>query len=461
VESVRGVKRALLAAFVCCLLLPASASASTQTKTISVGPITVGGYQVKVGFLRAPHPPVNGWIRYMDVDVVDGPGPDAKPVPISRLMLHHIVFTNLARRDGTCGSYTAFDSVSKLPAAQRFYAAGEERAKMLLPSGYGYQMGRDDPWAIYYMFMNHKPRTDRAWIRYHVSYETTPQTAVTPYWLDVKNCLTDPVFNVPGGKRRGSTYRRSTTWTVPQAGRLVAGGGHVHGGAKNLELRRKDCGGQHVYTSRPLWGNPDHPFYHVRPILHEPGPISMSGFNTQKGIPVSKGERLRLDANYDDSLVHTRVMGIMVVYLAPDSSVRSHCGALPSDLLDYRSTQPGRTVAPRFRVPIVAIRRGVARDISAPRGRRVRLGRRGRIAVGDLYFRRTNVSVRSGSTLRWDFKGPGLHNVTVANGPRGFASKNLPAGYSFRTKLRTPGTYRLFCALHPVSMTATIKVRRR
>jgi len=49
----------------------------------------------------------------------------------------------------------------------------------------------------------------------------------------------------------------------------------------------------------------------------------------------------------------------------------------------------------------------------------------------------------------------------VANGPRGFASRNLPRGHSYLKKLRTPGTYRLSCALHPVSMTGTIKVRRR
>jgi Stress up-regulated Nod 19/Copper binding proteins, plastocyanin/azurin family len=423
--------------------------------------VTVGGYQVKTGFLSAPHPPGTGYITRMEVDVVDGPGPDARPVPINRLMLHHIVFANTARRDGTCGRFTSFDSVSKLPGYERFYAAGEERAKLALPSGYGYRFSPTEPWGVLYMFMNHRNRVDRAWIRYRMTWETTPQIQVKPYWLDVRNCLADPVFNVPGGKKRGSTYRRSTTWRVPEAGRLVAGGGHVHGGAKNLQLRRRDCGGARLYTSRPLWGSRDHPFYHVRPILHEPGPIFMSGFNTQKGIPVAKGERLRLDANYENSLVHTRVMGIMVVYLAPDASVRSRCGRLPDDLLDLRLTRPGRTKPPRFRVPIVGLKNGVARNISKPPGRRVRLGPRGTIRVGDLFFRHRNLSVRRGATLRWLFQGNQIHNVTVANGPRGFASKNLPAGYSFRKKLRTSGTYRLFCALHPVSMTGTVKVRRR
>jgi hypothetical protein len=152
-------------------------------------------------------------------------------------------------------------------------------------------------------------------------------------------------------------------------------------------------------------------------------------------------------------------MGIMIVYMAPDSTVRSSCGGLPGDLVDFRSGQPGRTRTPRFRVPIVGMRGGVARSIKKPPGRRVRLGRRGTITVGDLFFRHRNVSVRRGTTLRWLFQGV-VHNVTVANGPRGFASPNLTSGRSFRKKLRVPGTYRLFCALHPVSMTGTIKVRR-
>jgi plastocyanin len=455
------VKRALFAACVALLLVPAAASGATRTKSYTVGPVKVGGYQVKYDFLGAPKPPGNGWIRHMSVDVVDGPGANAKPVPISRLMLHHIVFVNLARRDGTCGGFTGFDSASRLPGAERFFARGEEGAQMVLPSGYGYRFSPGEPWALTYMFMNHRRTVDTAYVRYSITWETTPQTEVKPYWLDVKNCLSDPVFDVPGGGRRGSTFRRSATWKAPESGRLVAGGGHVHGGAKNLTLRRRDCSGQRLYTSRPLWGNRDHPFYNVRPILHEPGPIFMSGFNSQAGIPVTKGERLRLDANYENRYLHTRVMGIMLVYMAPDASVRTRCAPVPGDLVDFRLRAPGRTKTPRFRVPIVGIRNGVARSISKPRGRRVRLGRRATIRVGDLFFRRRNISVRRGATLRWLFQGNEIHNVTVANGPRGFSSRNLTAGRRYRRKLRTPGTYRLFCALHPVSMTGTVKVRRK
>jgi len=408
---------------------------------------------------------VDGSITAMDVDVVDA---DGSPVPINRLMLHHIVFTNLGsrlgeKRDGTCGSFTAFDSRTRLPAiAERFYGAGEERGRMLLPAGYGYPMKAADTWGMTYMLMNHRNRTDRAFIEYHVTYDTDALTPVKPYWLDVKNCLVDPVFDVPGGGRRGSTYRRSATWTVPESGRLVAAGGHVHGGAKDLALVRAGCPGRpRLYTSRPLWGNRDHPFYNVRPVLHEPGPINMSGFTSAQGFAVSRGERLRLDANYDNELVHTRVMGIMVVFLAPDSSVGGRCAPPPGDVTEYRSTAPGRTRTPRFKVPIVGIRRGVARNISAPPGKRVRVRSGYTVKAGERFFRRPNIAVRQGAVLNWTFFGENLHNVTVASGPRGFSSVNLSDERSYRKRLTVPGTYKLFCGLHPVDMTATVKVHRR
>jgi plastocyanin len=91
----------------------------------------------------------------------------------------------------------------------------------------------------------------------------------------------------------------------------------------------------------------------------------------------------------------------------------------------------------------------------------VRLRRRRTITVGDRFFRFANVSVRRGATLRWSFVGDELHNITVANGPRGFSSRNLLKGNTYRKKLRKTGTYKLFCGLHPVSMTGTVKVTRR
>jgi plastocyanin len=438
-----------------------------QTYTCRLGPIVVAPYQVlnRELHFNPPKPLVDGHITDMQVDVVDA---DGAQVPINRLMLHHIVFLNHGssfgeKRDLTCGSsFTGWDSRSLLPnAAERFYAAGEERAKLSLPPGNGYPVAKDDLWLMSYMLMNHRSTVDRAYIEYEVTVDTAPGlTPVKPFWLDVENCQADPVYDVPGGGRRGATHKRSFVWTVPEAGRLVAGGGHVHGGGKNLTLRRPDCSDQRVYTSRPVWGGPRHPFYNVRPVLHEPGPIHMTGFRSARGVPVAAGERVVLDSNYDATQPHTRVMGISLVYLAPDPSVTAKCGALPRDLEEL-PRPAGRRKPPPFKVPIVGIRNGKAVNIDAPPGRRAALGRRGSISVGGFFFKRPNVSVRPGSMLTWRFDGEALHNVTLANGPRGFSSPNLSDGRTYSKRLRVPGTYQLFCGLHPVDMTATVKVTRR
>ncbi len=442
-----------------------SAAAVTKTETFRYGPVAIGPYQVLQSDLKLgiPKPAADGYITNMEVDVVD---PDGTQVPINRLMLHHVVFANLGsqigeKRDGTCNTFTSFDSSSKVPAlGERFYAAGEERAKLRLPEGYGYPMKTGDQWGMTMMLMNHRAKADSAFVQYKVTYDTEPRAPVTPYWLDVENCLADPVYTVPGGGRKGSTHRRSANWNVPESGRVVSGLGHVHGGAKDLTLNRGSCS---LYASRPTWGQPSHPFYNVKPVLHEPGPINMTGFTSPTGFPVRRGERLRLDSNYDGRLTHTRVMGIMLLFLAKDPAAQQPSGcSRPADLREWGSTEPGRSKAPSSRVPLTGLGpTGKARRISKPPGKRVRVKSGASIRVGDRFFSKPNVSLPRGGLLRWRFASQELHNVTVANGPRGFASRNLDGGRSFKARLRVPGTYRLFCALHPVDMTQTVKVTRK
>ena len=456
------VVAALAAMAVASLAGAAPATAELRTETFRYGPVTIGPYQVLQSdlALSIPKPAADGFITNMEVDVVD---PDGSQVPINRLMLHHIVFANLGAQigqnhEGTCTTFTAFDSTSKIPArGDRFYAAGEERAKLALPQGYGYPMKAADQWGLTMMLMNHRSEADSAFVQYKVTYDTEPRTPVTPYWLDVKNCLADPVYSVPGGGKAGSTHTRSKRWTVPASGRLVAGLGHVHGGAKNLTLNRGRC---ELYASRPTWGARSHPFYNVRAVLHEPGPVKMTGFNSASGYPVARGERLRLDSNYDARLTHTRVMGIMVVFLAQDPAAvaPSGCGR-PADLQESGPSEPGRSVAPRFKVPLTGIGRdGQGRTIAKPPGKRVRVRSGARITVGDRFFSKPNLTLPRGGLLRWSFASSELHNVTVANGPRGFASLNLDENRDYAKRLKTPGMYKLFCALHPVSMTQTVKV---
>ncbi len=436
----------------------ASPAAAASQQTFTYGPIDVGPFEVDQGtaLTNVPKPAVNGYITDMEAEVVDANGQRISPL---HLMLHHVVFLNLGEpgkfdhHDWTCSTFTGLDYKTKLPAlADRFYAAGEERNKLQLPDGYGYPVKGNDNWIITWMLMNHHPSSTKAFIQYKVTYETE-RTLAPAYmvWLDVKNCLSDPVYDVPGGGAPGTINSRSTTWTAPESGRIVAGGGHLHGGGKSISLSQPDCGNRDVFTSRPLYGMPDNEFYKVVPALHEPGPIDMSGFNANPGIPITRGQKLKITANYDNSLPHVRVMGIYGVYFSPDASVGDGCAPLPP-LQTFTSSGPGRKDPPRFDVPLAR----------KPPGKFRRLGGRKTILVRDYNFgRKQRLRVRRGTKLRWKFDGYTLHNVTLANGPRGFASANLDDGRTYKEKLSVPGTYRLFCTLHPTQMSMEVKVSKK
>jgi plastocyanin len=459
--AVARMKRLLLALLLLVLLYAAApATAEVKTETFRF-PVTVKGYQVKQEMtVGAQHPHVDGYITGFSTNIVNA---DGSAVPIQRLMLHHIVFSKLGDPNPLCPRYVGFDANQTLPGAARpLYGAGEERNILAFPPGYGLRLGADDVWLMTWMLMNHRKTTDHAFIEWKVTYTTEPQQEAKLYWLDVVNCHVDPVFNVPGGGKPGSTYTKTAEITMPESGHIVAAGGHVHGGAKGLVISQPDCGDRTIIRSDPAWGMPDNPFYHVRPILHEPGPIAMSGTLSSQGFPVAAGQRLRLTATYDNQYPHTRVMGIAGVYVVPSSGPVDGCGPLPTDAAVFQTNAPHRSAPPVFKVPIVGLNEnGKAVTIQRPPGKTVSLASGSSIDVKSFFFSRPNVRVKRGAKLNWLFKGAGadLHDVTLANGPRGFASPNYNSKAKFSYRFKVRGRYQIFCALHPVAMTETVTVK--
>jgi plastocyanin len=501
---VRGLRIALVvgAAFVAFAIAPAGASALTpntceKTNMPAAGEpsewtcwssaVTVSGYEVKRGNVAIPKPPgVTGNITKMEVDVADANG----PIPIDRLMLHHIVFFNGSAGDAACGG------------PERFFGAGEERNKLSFPDGYGYAYNPSGGWGATYMYMNHRGQTDTAYIQYKLTIDPDPAIRSTrSYWLDVGSCAGDPIYNVPGidrpeipnctkakkaakrsGKKRArrkaarctanarrvrasipteATHLETKDVAIEQNGILVSGAGHVHGGAEELTLSKPDCGNVEVAESQPTWGNPEHPFYNVKPILHEPGPIGMSGFHTATGIPVRNGQTIRLNSVYDNLQPHTRVMGIYVVYLAPFRAGDSEdpCGGAPPDTTYGPGTnEPGRAEPVPFEVPLTGLSGGQAVTIDGPPGEFKTLESGATVTVGDRFFSEPNVLVRPGATINYRFEGGELHNLTLANGPMGIGSPDARGGEVYSQTFSRAGTYRFFCGLHPVQMSERVVV---
>jgi hypothetical protein len=196
------------------------------------------------------------------------------------------------------------------------------------------------------MLMNHKKRQLNGFIRYTVRYVTGEAlTPVKPVWLDVRNCTggIDPVFDVPGGGKRFSTFTRTADFTMPESGRLISGGGHLHGGGVRLELRNATCGTV-PFTSRPTWGGPK-PKPAARAWADEDVLVPLG-----RGIPVAKGRR-PARGGLRNQAPHTRVMGIMLLFLAPGPR---GC----SDATGDRPRQP--TAPPPFSMPLPRARRGLS-----------------------------------------------------------------------------------------------------
>ena len=429
-----------------------AASAKTQTVIVKSAPITVSGYQVALQGrnLLTKAPGIDGYITHMETDVVDV-NTGAK-VPIDRIMLHHIVFVNLGPKAVNAGSY------------EPFYGDGEERAKMDLPPGYGYPIKKDDVWAWVWMLMNHKPVSDSVRIQWKMTIVTGETLKpVKPIVWDTSHGRDALVFDVAGGGPAGSRDTRTATRRMPVSGELVAGLGHVHGGAINLKMTQPACGGRSIYESKPTWGLSTHAFYKVRPVLHEPGPINMTQFRSGIGIPVTAGEQIDVSSNYDNTRPHTRSMGLLLAYLHPNPAVTTQrCAKLPSDYKVLKTSTKGRAVAPDVKVNIYDWSgSGVtkARQVFGPPGVMTIAPADATVTVKDFKFNAGNLTVKPGAAVTWQFDDPVLHNVTLASGPEGFSSNRLQNGATFTKVLNKVGTYTFFCELHPVGMIQRIVVK--
>ncbi len=416
----RGPLRALCVAALLALAAPGGALAAVKTIVLQSAPIRIGAYGVDKGAQLVPSPREDGYVTGVRAQLVDLMG---NPVPDTDVMLHHVVLAKLGSPDLTCSSVEGV-------RAERFYAEGEEHFSLALPNGYGYPNRASDLWGLVAMLMNHNARPSTVQVRYTVTYVTgEPRTAVTPVWLDVRNCRSDPVFSVPGTGGAGSTFTEQADFKLPFGGVLVAGGGHVHGGGLSLDVADTSCGS--LFTSYPSWGGIE-----PTPVMHEPGPVAMTGFSDPAGRPVRAGDTLRLTATYDNARPHVRAMGIAILFLAP--------APVPA-CRTYSSPRPASTTPENVTVALLKQPTGTPHRVRGT-------------WVGDYAFGAQRVTLKRGTMFTWRFVGAVEHDITLASGPVGFASPSVKRGtYSFR--FSRAGTYKLFCSLHPARMTQIVNVR--
>jgi hypothetical protein len=432
---------------------PANHHADPDLKTyvFRVGPFSIGGYQTFRHNDVVEPPPVKGSIVGMDVRVVDLNGDE---VPQSQLMLHHNVFTNggpdNSRDDGACPQRSV---------TERFYGTSEELRPLTLPRGYGYPTDPQDQWKMIWMVMNHRHQRREAYVEYRVTVDPAKLTPVTPYWLSVVPCVSDPQYTVPGGGKPGQVHMKSKTFTMPKAGRIVAVGGHLHGGAHDLRLSQPACDDRTIALNDPTYAPKGDPLYRVHPLLHEPDPKSINWHQWTDGWAIGRGDELKVTAAYDATRPHMRVMGISHVYLAADDSVQKGCAPRPQHEETIGPDFQGRDAPPAVNLTLAQWRGGgKARLIQRPAGVFTRLNGNGRVLVDNFSFKPALVSIPRGSTLSWSFRDRFIHDATVVRGPRGFATATV-RNRTERYRFTAPGEYKLYCSIHPVLMSQVVKVR--
>lgn len=425
------------------LLAAAPAQAAERKLTLYSNPIDVQPYTGEQHYMELPAngeqaPAEPGWITSIKVDIVKKKSPTAKALSIQDVMIHHIVLhaPNAVWSDfaGNC--------------AANLFAMGEENQEWTKVGNYGIRnatpRGKAPNWRLTHMLMNHRPRPFTAYVRTKITYSDTPKTEVIPLWMDTFGCHPDPTYTVPGGGKKGSEHVDRHTYRVPQDGRIIGMQGHLHGGGKYQTLRNTSCGGELLARSQAYYGMRDHIFYKVRPILHEPSPISMSRTISEQGLPVSQGDKLELKAVYDNVLPHTRVMSIMMGLLVPGEV--DGCEALPDDLKTEDVPRKFRKPYPPATVPLSFPPTGPFKPFS------------GQLDVVDYAFEQRRVVVDRGTEVVWKFNASDQHDVSVANGPRAFSSDWISKG-EFSYTPRVKGTYELLCSLHPGLMSQQLKVR--
>jgi len=420
------------------------------------GPFTVGSYETLMKAAKVKPPPVPGAIVAMDARLVD---PHGDVIPQSIVMLHHLVFANGGpddkRRDPQCPRNTT---------RERFWGTSEELRPLTLPPGYGYPTSPADKWHAPVMVMHHRSGERTFSIEYRVTVDPRPVIAVKPYWLSVVPCSSDPQWTVPGDGAK--THKRTRTFTLPEAGRIVAAGGHLHGGAKAIELSQVRCKGRTLVRNLPAYAPASDPLYRVRPLLHEPDPKNVSWWQSATGWAIGKGERLKVTASYDGTRPHSRVMGIEHVYVAPPvdpAAPAPACAPAPPDaqVLGAEFPRP-RMMPPRVDLTLARLGAdGRARATTGGAGpsRRV-VGDAATVFVRDYTFGPAQLTVLRGAIVRWWFEDRVDHDVTLADGPEGFASPWIQGGGRYAHRFTKPGTYLLQCSLHSASMSQVVRVTR-
>jgi len=281
-----------------------SAAAFSQT-TIRYGPFTIPGGaghedpgMIENRLLLGVAKPCTGcFITQMAPTLVY---PDGSRANMNTgAMLHHAVLSSQFRPDPTC----ATNLLGII--GQRFFATGNERTVIEFAPGYGYFLPPLlERWNMIVDLMNMMEEPQTVYIQITFTHTRSLLKPVTPVWLDIDQCG-DSEYAIPDGFSDSHW-----DWRVNVPGKIVGIGGHMHDHGQFMEATNESTG-QSIcrsvarYNETPDYDDGVHP--HVS---------SMSRCIADPVATVSRGQTVRIHAEYIAHGADPGAMGIMIAYIA-------------------------------------------------------------------------------------------------------------------------------------------------
>ncbi len=239
--------------------------------------------------------PVDGWVRSLRFRARTRDGHE-----VPRSALHHLALVNLGRRD-------LFYQVP-----ERMFAMGSETSDILLPGTIAipvsagtpmvltiaWGVDREDsmPDVIVEMTMDWWPTDTRA-----------QPIAVLPVTMQVMTVAGETSFDLPPG-----ASSRSTFYSVPLAGRILAAGGHLHDLGTDISLRDMSLAGSDPVLSTASQHDAAGRVTGIERVMSRA---------TGAGIPMYAGHRYLLESRYSNPTADTIPeggMAFLVMLVAPE-----------------------------------------------------------------------------------------------------------------------------------------------
>src|SRR5215207_7611978 len=166
----------------------------------------------------APAPCTNCWITDMVPSLVyegDAVQPNGTVANLDNdMMMHHFVMLHGGRTDLGCPGGL------QSSLGERFFAAGNERSQMHLPSPYGY-FSTASSFVLISHLVNKSAVQKKVNVEVTYQYRTAGGDNATPVWLDIDGC-SDSEYTAPTGY--SDTH---STWNASFSGRAIAMSGHL------------------------------------------------------------------------------------------------------------------------------------------------------------------------------------------------------------------------------------------